>query len=76
MTRESVRLALGSGWEKKIIFCSVILRFEFILPIGSEGLPRRHLVVKKLPVNAGNIRNMGLIPGLGGSPGGGQGNPL
>ena len=34
------------------------------------------LVVKNLPANAGNLRDMGLIPGSGRSPGGGQGNPL
>ena len=34
------------------------------------------LVVKSLPVNAGDIRDMGLIPGLGRSPGEGHGNPL
>ena len=33
-------------------------------------------MVKKLPANAGNIGDVGLIPGLGRSPGGGQGNPL
>ena len=34
------------------------------------------LVVKSLPANAGDIRDVGLIPGLGRSPGGGHGNPL
>ena len=34
------------------------------------------LVVKNLPASAGNIRDMGLIPGLRRSPGGGHGNPL
>ena len=33
-------------------------------------------VVKNPPANAGDIRDMGLIPGLGRSPGGGHGNPL
>ena len=33
-------------------------------------------VVKNLPVNAGDIRDVGLIPGLGRPPGGGHGNPL
>ena len=28
------------------------------------------LVVKNLPANAGDLRDMGLIPGLGRSPGG------
>ena len=34
------------------------------------------LVVKNLPANAGDIRDMDLIPGLGRFPGGGHGNPL
>ena len=34
------------------------------------------LVVKNLPDNAGDIRDIGSIPGLGKSPGGGNGNPL
>ena len=33
-------------------------------------------MVKNLPANAGNIRDAGFIPGLGRSPGGGNGNPL
>ena len=34
------------------------------------------LVVKNLPDNAGDTRDVGLIPGLGRCPGGGHGNPL
>ena len=34
------------------------------------------LVVKNLPASAGDIRDAGLIPGLGRSPGGGHGYPL
>ena len=34
------------------------------------------LVVKNPPANAGDTRDMGSIPGLGRSPGGGHGNPL
>ena len=34
------------------------------------------LVVKNLPANAGDIRDAGLIPGSGRSPGGGHGSPL
>ena len=32
------------------------------------------LVVEDLPANAGDIKDMGLIPGSGRSPGGGHGN--
>ena len=34
------------------------------------------LVVKTLPANAGDVRDAGLIPGSGSSPGGGNGNSL
>ena len=33
-------------------------------------------VVKKPPASAGDVRDVGSIPGLGGSPGKGNGNPL
>ena len=34
------------------------------------------LVIKDLPTKAGDIRDMGSIPGSGRYPGGGHGNPL
>ena len=34
------------------------------------------LVVKNSPAEAGDMRDVGSIPGLGLSPGGGNGNPL
>ena len=34
------------------------------------------LVVKNLPTNAGDIRDVSSVPGLGRSPGRGNGNPL
>ena len=40
------------------------------------GASQVALVVKNLPANAGDIRDMGLIPGSGRSPGGGHSNPL
>ena len=40
------------------------------------GLPQVALVVKSLPANAGDLRDIGSIPGLGRSPGRGHGNPL
>ena len=39
------------------------------------GLPGGS-VVKNPPANAGDMRDVGLIPELGRSPGGGHGNPL
>ena len=34
------------------------------------------LVVKNLPANVGDVRDVGSIPGLGRSPGEGNGNPF
>jgi len=33
-------------------------------------------MIKNLPASAGDIRDVGLIPGSGRCPGGGHGNPL
>ena len=44
--------------------------------IRTNGDSQAALVVKNLPPNAGDIRNAGLIPGLGRSPGEGYSNPL
>ena len=42
---------------------------------GTRGFPGG-TVVKKPPVNTGDTGDVGLIPQLGRSPGGGNGNPL
>ena len=55
-------------------FFSCIDNFEGLLswqPGFSGGR-----VVKNLPANAGDARNVGLFPGSGRPPGGGNGNPL
>ena len=44
----------------------------FIIYMGIPG----GIMVKKLPVNTGDIRDAGSIPGLGRSPGGGHSNTL
>ena len=41
-----------------------------------HGASQVVLVVKNTPASAGNVRDMGSIPGSGRSPGGGHGNPL
>ena len=41
-----------------------------------HGVSQVVLVVKSPPANAGDIRDVGSIPGLGRSPGEGNGNPL
>ena len=44
--------------------------------IYNIGASQVMLVVKNLPASAGDIREVGSIPGSGRSPGGGNGNPL
>ena len=41
-----------------------------------RGASQVALVVKNPPANAGEVRDVGLIPGSGRSPGGGHGNPF
>ena len=51
-------------------------RNVYISPQSFLGAPQVVLMVKNPPTNAGDIRDMGSIPGLGRSPGVGNGNPL
>ena len=44
------------------------MKFAYVFPGGASS--------KESASNAGDIRDVGLIPGLGRSPGGGHGNPL
>ena len=46
------------------------------LPTELSGKPQVEQVVKNPPANAGDMRNSGLIPGSGRSPGEGNGYPL
>ena len=48
----------------------------FILGVNNIAASQVMLVLKNLPANAGDIRDVGLIPGSGRSPGGGHGNSL
>ena len=41
-----------------------------------NGASQVALAVKDLPANAGDVRDVGSIPGVGRSPGEGNGNPL
>ena len=43
--------------------------------MGEKGFPGG-TVVKNLPANTGDAKNVGSIPGSGRSPGVGNGNPL
>ena len=48
----------------------------FLEVLYSYGVSQVVLVVKNLPANTGDARDEGSIPGLGRSPGGGNGTPL
>ena len=56
----------------EITQCTVTISIQIYLLVGFPGA----LVVKNLPSNAGDVRDTGLIPGSGRSPGAGYGNPL
>ena len=58
-------------------FCSLIAYFMFFLALNniSSGFPGGS-DDKEPACNAGDARDMGSIPGLGRSSGGGHGNPL
>ena len=55
-------------------YYSAIKRNEVLIS-ATMGFPGGS-VVKNPPTNAGDTEDMGLIPGLARSPGGGNGNPL
>ena len=61
----------GLGWRSSSPWC---MKGQQLLIINQ--LHQVALVIKNPPVNAGDIRDTGLIPVLGRSPGRGHGNPL
>ena len=65
----------GGPWIRRIGFCRISLN-----PTMTHFLPPTPLVpatrTENSPANAGDTRDAGLIPGLGRSPGIGNGNPL
>ena len=52
------------------------VNFRFLDDYASTWASQGVIVVKNPPANAGDMRDVGLIPGLGRSPGGGHGNPV
>ena len=44
--------------------------------MNKSGVLQVVLVVRNMPVNTGDIREVGSVPGLGRSPGEGNGSPL
>ena len=62
--------------SERVLFAEVHLGFELSKGQDGSGVSQVTRVVKNLPANAGDIRDMRLIPGSGRSPGEGNGNPL
>ena len=69
----------GMRHTPRHIFQSSRLKFSKETGFQRGALPPQAsqvaLVVKNLPPNTGDMRDLGSIPGLGRSPGGGNGNP-
>ena len=59
-----------------IILITEVLTPCFNVSKTQTGASQVVPVVKNLPANAGDIKDVGSILGLGRSPGGGNGNPL
>ena len=53
-----------------------VLYYVNLFKLMPTGASQGSLVVKNLLANAGDIRDVGSIPGSRRSPGGGNGNPL
>ena len=67
LASESLSQDLTSG-EPKLSHYLGIIQYILSSPVA--------LAVKNLPANAADTRDLGSTPGLGRSPGGGNGNPL
>ena len=67
-------VSCGCCATSSVLACPVAKPINSIFP-NKQGFPGGS-VVKKLPANAGDTEDSGLIPELGRSPGGGNGNPL
>ena len=70
--RDSLSMSIISTAKNLFLLVIILLYLWKIIMWASQVA----LVVKNPPANAEDIRNVGSIPGLGRSPGGGHGNPL
>ena len=62
--------------EAQHLCCIIIFKISLYLPYCSFEASQVVLVVKNLPANAGDVRNVGSLPGLGRSSGGRHDSPL
>ena len=82
--QKHIMLETKTGFEMSSLL-SFLLRYFLVLsslsPCYGHGYRINRasqvaLVVRNRPANAGDIRDVGSVPGLGRSHGGGHGNPL
>ena len=59
-----------------VLFCAFTDARHFIHSESFHPSYQQGTVIKNLPANAGDTGEVGLIPGSGRYPGGGNGNPL
>ena len=70
-------LSVTSGYKPEMEWAQPVKTYiQIKSSIPFWGASQVVLVVKNPPANAGDIRDAGLIPGSGRSPGGGRGSPL
>ena len=79
--REMISLEQWSStWDQEEGFCACFSKGKLATSLGYHHrgcwASQVALVAKKLPANAGDVRDLGSISGLGKSLGGGNGNPL
>ena len=67
---------VSSAMQVDFFFASASGDAPYIYMFIPVHTPQMVLVVKNPPANAGDMRDMGSIPGLGRCPGGGNGNPF
>ena len=65
----------SESWYSELDRNFFLILFILCWSIAENGTSQVVLVVNSLLANAGDIRDVGLIPGSGRSPGGGHGNP-
>ena len=65
-----------SGGSQLSFFLLNAILTNSVISLNRFSASHVALVVKNLPTSAGDVRDMGSAPGLGRSPGEGNGNPL
>ena len=78
MTMHEGHKLCNNSWNKSQMDCSSLTKQNAAIPKEQKNQRPSQvvLVVKNPPANAGDVRDVGSIPGSGRSPGGGREDPL